>query len=56
MIRNAFLQDAHLKVVVDPTSGSYRMIILRGDHSASVTFERELSIPEVREETTQLSG
>ncbi len=41
VIRRVLLEDAHLRVVVDPASGRYRMIVLRRDHSASACFERE---------------
>ncbi len=44
MIRNVFLRDARIKVVFDPDQESYRMLLLRADHSAPVSFERKQAL------------
>lgn len=41
MIGHLFIAKAHLKVVQDLSTGEYRLILLRADHTASATFERE---------------
>lgn len=44
MIRNLILQDVQLKIILEEASGMFRMVLVRRDHSAAVTFERR-SIP-----------
>ncbi|KAH8648097.1 hypothetical protein BGZ61DRAFT_469839 [Ilyonectria robusta] len=39
MIRSLVLSDAKLTIIVDPSTGRYREILSRSDHSASVCFE-----------------
>lgn len=39
MIRNLILQDVQLKVILEEVSGIFRMLLVRHDHSATVTFE-----------------
>jgi hypothetical protein len=46
MIGHLFIPKAQMKIVQDLATGKSRLMLLRDDHMASATFERELSMPQ----------